>query len=218
MNSRLDSVIGDFDIVVRFIFIVKTLENLNGFLLRRLADNYRLESPFKSRVFLNVFAVFFKRCCADNLHFAPRKRRLEDICRVNRALCRACAHKGVNFINKEDNIPRFCYLVNSRLDSFLKVAPVFCTCDHACQIKRNNPFVFEQLGYFAVCDFKREPLCNGCFADAGFTDKAGVVFSAPAKNLDNPVNLFLTADNGVDFALLCKLSQISAELLDCGCV
>ena len=109
----------------------------------------------------------------------------------------------MNLINKEYYVTRLDNLVYCGFYTLLKVAPVFCAGDHACEVKRNNPFIFKKLGNLAVGNFKSQALCYRGFAYTGFTDKTGVVFCTSDKNLNNSVNLVLSADDGVDLALFC---------------
>ena len=127
--------------MVSFIFISDALEYLNGLLTARLADKNRLETTLESSILFNVLSVFLNCRCTDDLHLSPCKSRLENVGCVNCALCRTCADECVNLINKEDNVACLGNLVDGRLDSLLKVATVFCTCNHACQVKSNYSLV-----------------------------------------------------------------------------
>lgn len=53
-------------------------------------------------------------------------------------------------------------------------------------------------------------LGNGGFANAGFTDQAGVVFLAAAQNLHRAVYLTVTANDGIQLAVLGFLGQVFA--------
>ena len=87
-----------------FVLVSDTLEYLDCLFTARLSDENGLETTLKSGILFNVLPVFLDCSCADNLHFAPCKSGLENICGVNRTLCGACTDKGVNLINEEDNV------------------------------------------------------------------------------------------------------------------
>ena len=165
--------------MVRLIFVPQSLKDFNGLLLGGLADLDGLKTPFKRAVLFNIFAVFFKRCCADNLKLAPCKRRLEDICGVNRALGGACAYKIMNLINKEDNVLCLGYLVDTAFYSFFKISSVFCSGNHSGKVKRHNALILEQLGNLALCNPQRQTFRNRGFAYARLAYKAGIVLGAP---------------------------------------
>ena len=51
-------------------------------------------------------------------------------------------------------------------------------------------------------------LSNGSFANAGLADEHGVILFATAQNLDDATDFLVTANNGVQLALLGFSSQI----------
>ena len=52
--------------------------------------------------------------------------------------------------------------------------------------------------------------------DAGFAKKDGVVLLPPAKNLDDPLDLFHSTDDGIKLSLARQLGQIATEAVECG--
>jgi hypothetical protein len=44
-----------------------------------------------------------------------------------------------------------------------------------------------------------QSLYNCCLAYSGLANKAGIVFGAPAEDLNDPLDLFMASDNRVKF-------------------
>ena len=73
----------------------------------------------------------------------------------------------------------------------------------ACtDVERDQPLVLQSLGQVAVGDAPGQTLDDGGLADAGLADEDRVVLGAAAEHLDDPADLVVTADDGVDLALV----------------
>ena len=73
-----------------------------------------------------------------------------------------------------------------------------------------NLFIRKLCRNLALCDFDCKPLGNGGLSDARLTYETGVVFASAAKDLNCSVNLVISADYAVYFALSCTLSEVCA--------
>ncbi len=202
--------------MVSLVLVAQTLENRDRLFLSGLADLDGLETSLESRVLLDVLAVLVEGCRADHLEIAACKRGLEDIRGVRAALCRACADDCMELVDKENRVLALLDLVNCRLDSLLKVAAVFCARDHACEIEGDDALVAENFRDIARGNLESKPLGYGGFADARLADEDGVVLCAAREDLDHALDFLLSADDGVDFAVLRSLCQIPAELIESG--
>ena len=68
------------------------------------ADQHRLEPPLERRVLLDVLAVLVERGGADGVQLAACEHRLQHVRRVERALGRAGADHGVQFVDEENDL------------------------------------------------------------------------------------------------------------------
>ena len=175
-----------------------------------LAYLNRLETSFKRRVLLDVLTVLVEGCSADNLNLAARKGRLEDICGVHCALVVACADKAVNLVDKEDDVAVFLNLGYKSLDTAFKLTSELCACYESGKVEKLDFFIFQSVGNVAVRNSERQALGDCGFTNAGFTDKAGIVFAAARKDLDNTLNFAVSADNTVNSSLSRLCGQILA--------
>ena len=75
----------------------------------------------------------------------------------------------MNLIYKEYDVTRFCNLIYYRLNSFLKIAAVFCACHHSRKVKCENALVFKNIGHITRGYFLRQTFNNGGFTDARLT-------------------------------------------------
>ena len=91
--------------MVHLIALFKATENGNSVLLRRLLHQHLLKAPLKSSVFFDKLAVFIQRSGAHTMELTPSQRRLEHIARIHSALSFTCTHHGMDFINKQNNLP-----------------------------------------------------------------------------------------------------------------
>ena len=116
--------------MVRFITFLQSAQNRDGILNGGFQHLNGLESAFKGGIFLNVLAVFVKRCRADASQFAAGECRLQHIRRVHGSLRRACADDSVEFVNEEDDLSLGLFNISEDcLESVFKFATIFTPCD-----------------------------------------------------------------------------------------
>ena len=157
-------------------------------------------------------AVFLKRGRADYMKLASCKRRLEYVCRVYRALCRARTDQHMHLVDEQDDTLVAPHLVKHAAHSLLKLASVLRTCDHRGQIESYYPLAVKLGGNVAFGYAKRKPLDDGGLADAGVSDDAGIVLLPSAKNSDKTIGLGISADDGICLSLGGKRAQILSKL------
>ena len=73
-----------------------------------------------------------------------------------------------------------------------------------------NFFICELCGNIACGNFEGKSLGDCRFAYTRFTDKAGIVFAAPAKYLNRAVNFVFSADYAVKLAVARSFGEICA--------
>ena len=71
----------------------------------------------------------------------------------------------------------------------------------------------QVLGHVALDDFQRKALGIGRFADAGVANEHGVVLGTPRKDLNGPLDFFVTANHGVNLVFFGKGRQVAREAL-----
>ncbi|MPN16492.1 hypothetical protein SDC9_163836 [bioreactor metagenome] len=89
--------------VVIFVLRPDALENDQRLFRCRFIHAHGLESAFQCRVFLDS-AVLIQRCGADQLQFASREGRLQDVACIHASLSISCANDFVDFIDEEDDL------------------------------------------------------------------------------------------------------------------
>ena len=195
-----------------FIIALYALKNLNGVLNGRLVNSYRLETSFKCAVLFNVLSVLLKGSSAYYLQLATAESRLQDIgCVHGRAFAVPCANDIVYLVDKEDNVAFCLYLVDKAFYSALKLTSELSSRNESSQVKEKYFLVGQLERYLPCCYLLSKTLCNGSFADAGFTDKAGIVFLPAAEYLNGAGDLFVSSDYPVKLAFLCTGGKVSAE-------
>ncbi len=124
--------VGDDDLVMRFVAVAQTLENLDGLVDRRLADHDGLEAAFERRVLFDVLAELVERRRADALQLAARERRLDDVRCVDRAFGGAGADERVQLVDEQDDLAGGAAdLVHDALHALFEFAAVLRAGDEA---------------------------------------------------------------------------------------
>ena len=121
LGRGLQGLVGENRLVVVLVLAADALEDQDGVLDRGGLDLDRLEAAVQRAVLLDVLPVLVQRGRPDALQFAAGKRRLEDVGGVHRALGRAGADDGVQFVDEEDDVLGTLDLVHHRLDALLEL-------------------------------------------------------------------------------------------------
>src|SRR4029078_10322571 len=95
---------------------------------------------------------------ADGRQPAPRKGRLEDRRRVDRALGGTRADEVVELVDEQDDVAALGDLLHHLLQALLELAAVLRARDQRRQIERVDLLVLEQLRHVAVGDALSEAL------------------------------------------------------------
>ena len=117
----------------------------------------------------------------------------------------------MDLVDEEDDIAVLLDIFDDLFEALFKLAAVLCPRQHAGKIEREHRFAEQEVGHFALDDGLRQPFDHGALAHARLADEHGVVFGAAGEHLDDLVDLFLSADDGVDLPLARLLRQIDAE-------
>ena len=133
-----------------FIVMRNAAQDFNCLFDRRLVDRYGLEAPFERGVLFDVLAVFIEGCRADDLNFAAREGRLQDICRVHRALCIARADKIVDLVDDQNDIAELFDLVDEAFHAAFKLTSKLRACNERGQIHQIDFLALELVGHLLI--------------------------------------------------------------------
>ena len=108
------------------VFTAQPAKNLLCILLARLFHHDGLEAARESGILCKMLLVLAERRGADDLHLAARKRRLQNVCRVKRALRATGADERMDLVDEEDDALRLDDIIHHILEAFLELAAVLC--------------------------------------------------------------------------------------------
>ena len=212
-NNRL---ITDTHLVVIFISFLQSTENCYCAFLIRFIDHYFLEPALKCLILLEVFLIFIESSCTDAAKLATCKCRFQNICSVHSAFTLTCTHKGVDFIDKEDNLAiRLYYLINDSLESLLKFALILGTCNKSSHIEREHLLALQVLRNITTHNALCKTFGNSSLTGTRLTYKHRIVFGTSAQNLKYTANFIVTTDNRVELTATCTLIQVDCIFLQC---
>ena len=216
VSGSLHGLVGDLDLVVLFVAAADAEQDVDRLLEGGLLHHDRLEAPLQGRVAFDVLAVLVERGRADALQLAPRQRWLEDVRRVDRALCCARADERVQLVDEQHRVVGVAQLFDDLLEALLELAAVLRAGDEAADVERQDTLVEQRLRHVAGDDALRKALGDRGLADARLADERGVVLGAARQDLDDALDLLLAADDRVDLARADCVGQVDAQLIHGG--
>ena len=202
--------------MVLFILVRDPLQDIDCFLPGGLLHGDRLETALQRGIPLHVFMILADRRRADHLQLAAGKRGFQDIGGIDGPLRAAGADQGMHLIDEEDDIAVLRHLADHLLDPLLKLAAVLGARDHPGKIKRQHALVLHGERYIPGHDPLREAFHHRGLADTGFADEAGIVLGAAAQRLNDPADLLLPPDDGIEFPLRGQCREIPGKLFQSG--
>ena len=204
--------------VVLLIVGTESLENPDGLFLCRLLDGDRLEASLKRGVLFDVFSVLIDGRRSDDLYLSAREGRLQDIGRIESPLCAACPDNRVQLIDEKKDIFIFRDLADHIFNPLLEFAAVFCPRNHAGQIEHDQLLSLHGVRHITRCHSLGQSLHDGCLADAGLADQAGVILCSPRNDLHDAENLAVSSDHRIQPSLRRKLCEVTAVLVQRRCL
>ena len=202
--------------MVHLVALFKAAQNGNAVLYCRLIHQHRLEASLQCSIFFNVFAVLVKSSGADAVQLAPGKQGLQKIACVHAALGFACAHNGVQLVNEENySALRAANLLKHSLEPLLKLATVLGPGYKCTHIKGKYGFVLKPLRHITPDYSLGKALGNGCFTNAGLTDKNRVILGFAGEYADYVADFAVSADNRVQLVFTGALNKVGAVFLQC---
>ena len=188
-------------------------ENLIALLLGGLLDIHRLESSLQRRIPFNMLPVLVESRRPDDLELPPGKGRFQDICGVQRALRTARADDRVDLIDKEQGSSVVFRLRYDSLDPLLELSAVLGPRHHGRDIEGQKALPRDGIRHPPGDDPLRDSLRHRCLSDAGLTDQAGIILRPPGQDLDDPHDLRLSPDDGIETVLSRKRREVAGVLV-----
>ena len=109
---------------------------------------------------------------------------------------------------------RILHFLYHSLQALLELTPEFCSCHKRAHIKRHDFLILYGLWHITREYSKRQPLCNGCFPDAGLTDEHRIVLCAPREHLEHAPDLVVPAYDRIKLAALGKFCEVAAVFFE----
>src|SRR2546422_1650544 len=213
-RRRDDRIVGDADAVVNFVPFLEAAQNRDRVFDRRLTHEHWLEAPLERGVLLDVLAVLVQRRRPHDVELAARQRRLQHVGGVHRPFGLPRADERVQLIDEHDVTPFSCRdLFENRLESLLEFSAELGARDERADVERDEMLVLQRIGDVAVHNALRQPFDDRGLADAGLTDQYGIVLGAARQHLHHATDLFVPADDGIEFPLAGDLGEIAGEAL-----
>ena len=187
--------------MVVLVIILDALHDGDAVRNGRLFHGDGLETAFQCRILLDAAAVLVERGGTYDLDLAPGQSRLEDVGRVHAALGIPGSDQVVHLVDDKDHVAFLLDLFHQALHAALELAAELSAGYQGRQVKKMNFLAQQLVGHVPFRDAARQPFRDGRLAHAGLADQAGVVLLSAVQDLDGPFDLFLTADQTVQFSL-----------------
>src|SRR5688572_32885436 len=88
--------------------------------------------------------------------------------------------------------------VDDRFESLLEIAAVASAGEYRSHVEGEDFCVLQHVGHIAFTDLQCKTLGESCLPDSRLADVKRIIFLAPAKNLDRPLDLRDTPDDRID--------------------
>ena len=196
------------------IFVPQPLQNASCALNPRLVHHDRLKTPRQRRVALKIFFVFLERRRANNLDFAARQRRFQNIRRVDGSFRRPRADKRVQLVDEQDHFAVPANLLDDTFQALLKFAAVLSPRHDGRHGKRHDPFIRQHIRHRPGDDRLCQSFGDSRLAHARLADEDRIVLRPARQNLNNPLNLLFPTDNGIHFILRRHIVQRASVAIE----
>ena len=209
-----DRAIGDLNLVVGFVTVTKTLQDVDGVRQGRLSNLNGLEATLESSILLKVLAVFIQSGRTNGLEFTTRKQWLEDGGSVDSTFSSTGTHQRVDLVDKGDDVATGADLLGDLLQALFEVTAVTRTSNERTEVESVELLVLESLRNVAGDNRLSEALHNSRLTHTGFTNEDRVVLGTARENLHHALDFLLTTNNRVKLAFAGSLSQVATELVE----
>ena len=158
-----------------------------------------MEAAFQGGVFLYVLAVFVERCGAYHVQLSPGQHGLQHVPGVHRPFGGAGTDHGVQLVHEQQDASfRRLDLGQHGLQPLLELPPVLRPGQQRTHVQGENRPVPQAIGHVPAHDPLGQSLHDGRLAHPGVADQHRVVLGLAREDLDNPADLAVATDNGVE--------------------
>ncbi len=215
-HGGVDGLLRDLHAMMSFVLVTQTADDLDGLWHAGRAHDDRLKAPLQGPVLLDVLAVLVEGRGADGLDLTSRQGGLQHVGGVDGALGRPRPDERVQLIEEEYDVLRLADLLHHGLQALLELAAVLRTGYEGSQVELQQALVHEHVGHVVGDDLLGQPLDDGRLAHARLPDEDGIVLGTTGEDLDDPLDLLLAPDDGVELRFSGQLSEVAGELVQDG--
>ena len=123
--------------MVVLIALFQSTKNADSIGLVRFLNHHGLESTLKSLILLEILLIFVERCGTNSPQLSTSQSWFQDVGSIHGTFATSCTNESVNLIDEEYDIAfGTCHLFDNGLQSFLKLALIFCTSYQCTHIER----------------------------------------------------------------------------------
>jgi len=120
----------------------------------------------------------------------------------------------MHLVDKQDNLALGAlHFVEHRLEPLLELAAIFGAGNQRAHVERHQRAALEAVGHVAIGDPQCKAFGDRGLTGAGFADQGGIVLGPAGEDLHGPADLLVTADDGIELAVACRLRQVAGVFL-----
>ena len=120
----------------------------------------------------------------------------------------------MELVDEEDRVVRVAELLDDLLEPLLELAAVLGPGHQRADVEGQHALVEQRLRHVAGHDPMGQALRDGGLADARLPDQGRVVLRASREDLDDPLDLLFSADDGIQLSCPRGVREVDAELVD----
>ena len=119
------------------------------------------------------------------------------------------------FVDKQNDLfIRVYHFFDNGFEAFFKLAFIFGACNEGRQVEAEYFFTRQGFRYVMFDNAPGNTFYNGGFTYPWIADHNGVVFLAAAEDMQYAANLFVAADDRVEFAVFGLFRQVDGVFLE----
>src|SRR5215212_6973808 len=121
------------------------------------------------------------------------------------------ADERVELVDEQDRVVRVPELLDDLLEALLELAAVLRPGDERTDVEGQHALVEQDVRHVPGDDPMGEPFGDRGLADTRLADQCRVVLRLPTEDLDDPLDLLLPTDDGIELARARGLGQVDPE-------
>lgn len=120
----------------------------------------------------------------------------------------------MDFVNEEDDVLVLLHFLHQLLHPLFELATDSRALNQGNDVEPNDFLVGQLFWHFTRDDGLGETFDNGRLTNPGFTDQDRVVLGPPVEDFDDPLDLVVPTDHGVDLALPGHVGEVDPVLTE----